>query len=233
MIRLLDELWLLSGKTQTHPLDATAYLVKGEEPTLIDCGSSAGYPALKRSLQSFGYQPSDIVKVIGTHGHWDHLSGMAQLREESNAKLYLHEADREQVETGDFALTSAFLYDKPFPPVKVDGLLRDGDILQINDFRFTVYHTPGHTPGSICLWADVGDVKLLIAGDTMWGGYHPRIHSDLEAWGESLDRLLALNFDVMTFGHWDALIEDAKRKVELARRQFAVYFDPWFRLDDE
>jgi len=234
MIRLLNELWVVSGAALTHPWDASAYLIKGDEPTLIDCGSSEGYPALKRSLQAFGYHPRDITRVIGTHGHWDHLSGMALLREESDARLYMHEGDREQVESGDYDLTSAFLYGRPFLPVRVDGLLRDGDILQINNFEFTVIHTPGHTPGSVCLWAEVGghpvSTGLLIAGDTIWGGYHPKIRSDIDAWICSLDRLLGLNFDVMTLGHAPpALLFDAKRKVAEARQQLGVYFDPWFR----
>lgn len=233
MIRLLGELWVISGEGMTHPWDASAYLIKGDEPTLIDCGSTVGYPALKSALQNFGYQPGDIKKVIGTHGHWDHLSGMALLREESDAKLYMHEADREQVETGDPIKTSSFLYNKPFPPVKVDGLLNDGDVLQVNDITFTVYHTPGHTPGCICLHTRLPDVGLLIAGDTLWGGYSPRIGSDLEAWGRSLDRILELDFDVATIGHWSSgLIFDAKHKVRQARRRFGEYFDPWFKLVD-
>jgi glyoxylase-like metal-dependent hydrolase (beta-lactamase superfamily II) len=231
MKRLLDEFWLLSGRTLTHPWDATAYLIKGDEPTLIDCGSSEGYPAMKRALQSFGYQPRDITKVIATHCHWDHLSGMALLREESDAKLYIHDADRWPVENGDYERTSAFIYDRPFPPVQVDGLLHDGDVLPISGLEFTVYHTPGHTPGSICLWTEINGTKLLIAGDTVWGGYHPRIASDLDAWSHSLDRLLRLDFDVLTFGHYPALIPDAKPKVERARQAFGTYFDPWFNLD--
>ncbi len=231
MLRLIDELWIVSGHDITHPWDASAYLVKGDEPTLIDCGSAIGYPALKRSLQGFGYQPEDIRRVIGTHGHWDHLSGMAQLRAESQAELWMHEADRAQVESGDYELTSAFLYGLPFPPTHVDRLLHDGEELRINDFDFTVYHTPGHTPGSICLWTRVGHIGLLITGDTFWGGYHPRIHSNLEDWKRSLDRLLELDFDLVTIGHYSSLITDAKRKVREARVQFGQYFDPWFKLE--
>src|SRR5256885_1493301 len=62
MIRLLGELWVAAGMDLTHPWDASAYLVKGDEPTLIDCGSTLGYPALKRSLETFGYRPSDITR---------------------------------------------------------------------------------------------------------------------------------------------------------------------------
>jgi len=79
--------------------------VNGAEPTLIDCGSSAGYPQLKLSLHAFGLEPRDIKTVIATHGHWDHLSGMARLREESDAVLVMHPGDQWAVETGDFDLT--------------------------------------------------------------------------------------------------------------------------------
>jgi hydroxyacylglutathione hydrolase len=230
MVRLLGKLHVVSGDKLTHPWDASAYLVTGAEPTLIDCGSSEGYPALRRALKQLGYEPSDIRQVIGTHGHWDHLSGMAQLREESDAQLYLHAADRAAVETGDNDLTASFLYGKPFPPVRVDRLLHDGEILRIGDYEFQVFHTPGHSPGSVCLWTEINDMKLLIAGDTWWAGYHPRIASDMEAWAASLDRLLALDFDVMTIGHCPpTLIYDAKLKALEARQQFGVYFNPWFK----
>lgn len=230
MVRLIGQLYVISGDKLTHPWDASAYLVAGAEPTLIDCGSSEGYPALKRSLQQLGYAPKDIRRVIGTHGHWDHLSGMAQLREESDALLYLHEGDRAAVESGDVDRTASFLYGKPFPPVRVDHPLNDGEILQAGGYAFHVYHTPGHSPGSVCLWVEINGLKLLIAGDTWWAGYHPRIGSDMEAWATSLDRLLELEYDVMTIGHCPpTLIFDAKIKTLEARQQFGVYFNPWFK----
>src|SRR3712207_6430610 len=152
MVKLIGHLYIVSNEKLTHPWDANAYLIAGDEPTLIDCGSSEGYAALKRNLQQLGYAPKDIRKVIATHGHWDHVSGMAQLRAESDAQLFLHAAEREQVETGDPDRTAAFLYDRPFAPVKVDGFLQDGDVLQLGAYQFHVYHTPGHSPGSVSLW---------------------------------------------------------------------------------
>ncbi|HLJ69149.1 MAG TPA: MBL fold metallo-hydrolase [Chloroflexota bacterium] len=233
MIRLLGELWLVGGQLLTHPWDASSYLIKGDEPTFIDFGSTEGYPAIKRSLGAFGYQPSDIKRVLATHGHWDHLSGVASLRAESDTELWIHEADRAQVECGDFDMTSAFLYDRPFPPLRVDGTLQHGQIIEVGDVQLHVIHTPGHTAGSVCFWTEMHGMRLLIAGDTISGGYHPRIGSDLAAWTRSLDRLLELEFDVMTIGHYPPrLIFDARHRVAQLRERFAAYFDPWFVLAD-
>ncbi len=230
MVNLIGQLSIVSNEKLTHPWDANAYLVAGDEPTLIDCGSSAGYGALKRNLARHGYQPCDIRRVVATHGHWDHVGGMAQLRAESDAELWLHAGDRQAVETGDRDRTAAFLYDQPFPSVPVDRLLHDGEVLALGAYRFHVLHTPGHSPGSVCLWAEIAGVKLLIAGDTLWGGFHSRVCSELDAWVRSLDRLLALDVDAVTIGHSSPeLIWDAKNNLREARQQFGVYFNPWFK----
>lgn len=231
MKQLVGDVFIVSGKDLTHPWDASAYLIPGHEPTLIDCGGLHGYDALKQALAGFGYQPGNIVRVIGTHGHWDHLSGLARLRAESDAELWLHDADREQVETGDSLRTAAFLYNRPFPPIRVDRLLRDGETISVNGLSLQVHHTPGHSPGSVSFLTETGGQRLLISGDTVWGGYQPLVGSDLEAWRLSLDRLLSLEFDVMTIGHWGGLIKNAHDKVEKARKTFGAYFDPWFSLE--
>jgi glyoxylase-like metal-dependent hydrolase (beta-lactamase superfamily II) len=230
MIRLIGNLYAVSGDRLTHPWDASAYLLAGDEPTLIDCGSSEGYTTLKANLQKLGYAPKDIRRVIATHGHWDHISGMSLLRAESDAELWLHQADREQVEVGDWDGTAAFLYDRPFPPARVDRVLCDGEVLPIGEHQVHVLHTPGHSPGSVSFWVEINGFKLLIAGDTLWGGYHPRIRSNIDDWITSLDRLLELDFDVASIGHCPpTLIYDAKTKVREARQQLGVLFDPWFK----
>jgi glyoxylase-like metal-dependent hydrolase (beta-lactamase superfamily II) len=227
---LADGLWIVSGGQVSHPWDASAYLIAGDEPTLIDCGSTAGYDALKSNLARLGYAPADIHTILATHGHWDHLSAAAALQSEGGARLLIHDADRAQVETGDTDLTAAFLYDRPFPPARVDGLLRDGDRLAVNGFTLTVHHTPGHSPGSVCFRLQHGGLTVLVAGDTLWGHFHPRLHSDLDAWRGSLDRLTELDYDALTIGHSaPRLWFDAKRRVLEARQQFGVFFNPWFK----
>lgn len=230
MVKLIENLHVISGDKLTHPWDASAYLITGSEPVLIDCGSSEGYPALKRNLKQLGYEPKDITRVIATHSHWDHLSGMAQLREESDARLLLHRAEHEQAATGDYNLTSSFLYDRPFPRVQADDTLEDGDVLEVGSYRLSVHHTPGHSPGSVCLLTEIRGTKILIAGDTLYGAYYPKAGSNMEDWTASLDRLLKLEFDVMTIGHCPpTLIFDAWTKVQEARQQLGVAFNPWFK----
>nr|WP_052487191.1 MBL fold metallo-hydrolase [Paenibacillus sp. VKM B-2647] len=207
-------------------------LTGGAGPVLIDCGSSEGYPDLRRNLAALGIAPGDIRRVLATHGHWDHLSGFASLRADHGGmlELYIHEADRAQVEQGDPERTAAFLYGKPFPPLPVAGLLQDGETVRAGAFALTVLHTPGHSPGSVSFLLDTNAGRVLIAGDTLWGGYHPRVGSDLEAWSQSLDKLLGHDFDLLTFGHLPpTLVYDAKTKVAEARKQLGVYFNPWFK----
>jgi glyoxylase-like metal-dependent hydrolase (beta-lactamase superfamily II) len=230
MVRLIGQFYVISNSKFTHPWDANAYLVTGDKPTLIDCGSSLGFAALKAALDQLDLAPSDIQRVIATHGHWDHVSGMAQLREESDAQLWMHADDRAAVEAGDEERTSAFLYGQSFPAVKVDRLLQDGEEIAVGPYRLHVLHTPGHSPGSVVFLTEINGIKVLIAGDTLWGGFHPKLGSDLDVWAHSLDRLLNLDFDVVTIGHCPpTLIFDAKTKVCEARQQFGVFFDPWFK----
>jgi hydroxyacylglutathione hydrolase len=64
MIRLIGNLYVISGDKLTHPWDASAYLLAGDEPTLIDCGSSEGYNALKANLKKLGYTPLMDIGII-------------------------------------------------------------------------------------------------------------------------------------------------------------------------
>jgi glyoxylase-like metal-dependent hydrolase (beta-lactamase superfamily II) len=92
-----------------------------------------------------------------------------------------------------------------------------------------VLHTPGHSPGSICLLTEMDGIRLLIAGDTLWGGYHLKMRSDMISWQSSIDRLLTLDFEVAAIGHSPPrLIEDAKGKLQRSRAHFGAIFDPWF-----
>lgn len=105
-----------------------------------------------------------IKYIVGTHGHPDHVCGNAKIKAATGAKIVLHAEDAAFF--GDPQVREYFsmlgLPDSP-PPDKV---VRDGEVLTIGTVRLTVLHTPGHTPGGICLYS----APQLFSGDTLFVG---------------------------------------------------------------
>lgn len=231
-MRLLDNLYQVGGPSLTHNFDATTYLIKGvEECILIDCGTVEGYEELKENIRKCNTEPSCITKILGTHGHYDHVGAAALWKEEFGTKLFLHEADREQVETGNSVRTTAsLLYGTEFLPAVVDGLLKESDRFIVDGTQIEVMYTPGHTMGGVCFDISIGLMKILIAGDTIWGGFSEKIGSNEEAWKESLKKITGRHFDSFTFGHVNPqLIGDADVRLKEAQMAFANYYNPWFK----
>jgi glyoxylase-like metal-dependent hydrolase (beta-lactamase superfamily II) len=134
------------------------------------------------------------------------------------------------VGTGDSVRTCAgSLYGEVFPAFDPVALT-DGQVLDLGGALLQVLHTPGHTPGSVSVVARVGGRSVLLAGDTLWGGFSAAVGSDAEAWVASLERLEGLPVDALSFGHGvDVLLDDPAGRIAEARARFGTYFDPWFR----
>ncbi len=106
----------------------------------------------------------DIEYVIATHGHPDHVCGNRTIKEATNAKIVMHEADAdffEQTETQNYF---SMLGLEPSPATEIR--VKEGDILEIGTVKLQIIHTPGHTPGGICLYC----APDLITGDTLFVG---------------------------------------------------------------
>ncbi len=226
---LAPGLWQVAGPGITHAWDAVGYLVVGRQALLVDPGSGLGAAGLDAALAACGVGYERVAAVVATHGHYDHIGDGARLQA-SGLPVLVHGGDADAVRTGDAVRTCAGpLYGEPFPAF-APGDLADGAVLDVGGASVEVVHTPGHTPGSVCLVVSVGGRRVLLAGDTLWGGFSSAIGSDEADWQESLARLAGLEVDALSFGHGlSQLLDDPAGRIAEARARFASYYDPWFR----
>jgi len=110
-----------------------------------------------------------ITHIINTHGHSDHTAGNEALKAATGAKLLIHKLDADRLGKVLHKTFSRILGGKGSP--RPDVLLRDDDLIRIGETHLKVLHTPGHTPGSICLYTN----GHLFTGDTLFVGAVGRI----------------------------------------------------------
>ena len=168
------------------PLETNCYILGAEdtgEAMVIDPGAEA--PTIMRVLEEKDFK---VRYIFNTHGHFDHVSGDRELKEATGAEIMLHPAD-------------AFLLEALEDVPNVDVPLAAGFELALGEVRGTVLHTPGHTPGSVCLL--VGGRAFV--GDTIFAGSVGRTDLPGGSYGEiaqSVRRLLALGDGVELYpGH--------------------------------
>ncbi len=104
--------------------------------------------------------------IINTHGHWDHFMGNRCLKDKfPDIPLAIHEADADVLPDPDKNLSLALIGKAIFSP-PADRFLKDGDELKLGSLAFKVIHTPGHTPGGVCLYC--AKAKTVIVGDLIF-----------------------------------------------------------------
>ncbi len=231
-MKLLSNFYQIASDKLTHKYDSTVFLLTGnKENVLIDCGCPKGYDNLIKNIKSLKLDPSSIKYVFGTHGHYDHVGSFYLFKENFNSTLLLHKDDCIAVETGDGMKTSAeFLYNEKFVKCKIDEKLKGGEKFDFGNFTIEVLHTPGHSLGSVCYKLRMQGLDILVAGDTLYGGFSHKIGSSEVLWKDSLDKLSKIHFDLMVVGHQNPiLMADANKRIEDAKNSFAIYYNPWFK----
>lgn len=127
--------------------DVTSFLVVTRAGlVLIDGGFEQTAPQVLANVRRLGFDPRGIRYLLSSHAHLDHAGGLAALRAATGARVVAGAEDAPLLERGgrrDFAFGDRL----PFPPVRVDRRVRDGDVVQLGDVTLTAHHTPGHTRG--------------------------------------------------------------------------------------
>ena len=177
----------------------------------------AAIPSLAWISDELAERGWTLKLIVTTHGHWDHFGENAAVAEHTGAPIAVHALDA-------YRLTEPQPLWAPFeiPPCVPAVDLAEGGAIRFGDIRLTVLHTPGHTEGSVCLWAE--DEGLLFSGDTLFAGGWGRVDlpgASPEQMVESLTRLSTFEDRLAVFpGHGPATTIGRERPwLELVARE--------------
>ncbi|MGA9099873.1 MAG: MBL fold metallo-hydrolase, partial [Methanotrichaceae archaeon] len=194
--------YAVGGPGLSSPEDCCIYLVDADsELVLIDSGVGYGTNRIEENMRSVGLEPARIWHIIATHCHIDHIGGLFGFVNKYGSKIIAHELDRAGIAGENDELTAASMYGVEYRPVKVDMIIKgELETLLLGDTEFNFLHTPGHTPGSISVYIDTMDGRVLF-GQDIHGPFSPSWGSDMMEWRKSMEKLLALEADVLCEGH--------------------------------
>jgi hydroxyacylglutathione hydrolase len=176
---------LLVHQLSVGPLQVNCFVVacqRTREAMVIDPGDDG--PRILQLAESNGYQ---VKKIVNTHGHFDHIGANQPVKEATGAVLMMHEADLPLLQNARNHAQAYGLTVSPSPDP--DKFLNEGDVFSVGEQSFSIFHVPGHSPGSICLLSD----GHLFVGDVLFAGSVGR--TDLPG------------------GDFDALVEGVREKL--------------------
>ncbi len=144
------------------PFGANCYIV-GSPATkrglIIDPGDEA--EAILKTVQRLDLAISFIVV---THVHIDHIGALSPIKQATKAQFLLHEAEKDYLSAGINRMLATFGLESSESPPQPEKLLKDGDLIEVGDLQFKVLHTPGHSPGGVCLYGN----DVVFTGDTLF-----------------------------------------------------------------
>ena len=141
---------------------ANCYIVgseKSKDVMIIDPGAESS--KIKNIIKTKSYNPKFILL---THGHGDHIGGAKDLKKEFNIPVYIHKKDGNMLK--DERLNFTKMMYKNGITLNADKFLEDGDKITLDNMKFEVLYTPGHTPGGI----SIKHKDIVFTGDTLFKG---------------------------------------------------------------
>ncbi|PKK84923.1 MAG: MBL fold metallo-hydrolase [candidate division Zixibacteria bacterium HGW-Zixibacteria-1] len=191
------------------PFETNCYLVWSEnsrDGVIIDPGDED-----ERILERIEKQGINPRAVLLTHGHGDHIAAVDQVKKKLNIPLYIGRGDETMLGSPSANVSAMFGFQISCPPA--DHIISDSDVIKIGPLTFTVFATPGHSPGGVCYFAE----NILFCGDTLFYGSIGR--TDLPGGSfqqliDSIDRnILTLPDDIICYpGHGPATSVGQERR---------------------
>ncbi len=192
--------------------DANSYLINGK--VLVDTGmnTSALIAAIEKNIDI-----KELELIILTHCHFDHTAAAGEIAKKSGARVAIHREDALLLK--DDNISAASLFGRRPPAIEPDMLLEDGQRIRVSeDEELVVIHTPGHTPGCICLY-EPGS-KSLFSGDTVFPegsiGRTDFDGGDPSALTASISKLTALDIKTLYPGHGNITSDNVNRQIEMS-----------------
>lgn len=147
------------------PIETNAFVVidgASRKALVIDAPPDV-LTMLQQAIAAHNVTP---IALVITHAHWDHIGDAAAVREQLNLPLLAHEREQRRIEQPAAG-------PEPIAGAPVDRILHDGDTVELGDHTFTVWHTPGHSPGQISLISAADN--LMLGGDTLFPNGYGRV----------------------------------------------------------
>ena len=184
-----------------------AFLIYGKAITLIDTGVAGCEREIFDYIRSTGRDPSEISLIVQTHAHPDHIGATQAIQKATGCTVAIHAAERPWIE--DVALQNR---ERPVPgfdvlvggSATVNRVLEDGDVLDLDGdhiLDLIVFHTPGHSPGSVSLLLRYGGA--LFSGDAVPVPSDLPVYDDVEQSVQSIRRLNNLDGVAVLLSSWD------------------------------
>jgi glyoxylase-like metal-dependent hydrolase (beta-lactamase superfamily II) len=226
-------------------LGCNVYLIFDEDQwVLIDIGYEEVVEDIVNAIREMDFPFSNCKSLIATHADVDHSQGLAKAKQILRTTVSAHPLAAEPLRTGDrlktFALIEAQNIDMVMPPVEVETMINEGDVITVGDVKIEVWLTPGHTDSQLSF--RIGD--YLLSGDNIYkdgciGAIDAHHGSDLVAFKKSLTRILESDVKWLLPSHGpifrkdDALLQRAIDRVEsyLHMADFGTCAIDWPMMD--
>ncbi len=168
------------------PLDVNCFIIWDEaskKAMVIDPGDEPD-----RIMEIINNESLSVDYIVCTHAHFDHVGAVADIKKETGAKVIIH---RDELEIYHGAKDQAAFWGYDLDPLpEPEIFVKDGDEISLGGISFKVLHTPGHSPGGICLSGE----GVIVTGDTLFAGAVGRTDfygGDMNRLRESFKRLMS------------------------------------------